>query len=191
MVGELPGIVCYFSFTVVFDVKSFLCDSISYYVFGIGYVCLLCNCSVVLPIYWIYVSVGCVVFIVVVCFGVVCYTVCAGMAIVPGGYLYVYCFYCRVGFVCLSGLCTVVVMSYVTRIDPTWVADVGTGVIRFLVSLQKTRAAYPVLLWQVAKDRLQSVFDCFVSTILLVCPHDLLPMCCFFLLSNTPGSYLL
>ena len=38
MVGELPGKLYYFSFTVVFDVTLFLCDPISYYVVGIGYV---------------------------------------------------------------------------------------------------------------------------------------------------------
>jgi hypothetical protein len=134
---------------------------------------------------------GCVVFIVVVCSGVALYIVCVGVAIVPGGKLYVYCCYCMVVVVCLPAFCIAVVMAYVPRIGPTWVADVGTGATRFLVSLQKTCAVYLELLGQVTKDQLQSVFVCYVSTILSVCPPDLLPMCSFFLLSNTPGSYLL
>jgi hypothetical protein len=137
------------------------------------------------------VSMGCVVFIVVVCSGVACYIVRVGVAIVPGGRLCVYCCCCMVVVVCLPALCIAVVMVYVPRIDPTWVVDVGTGAIRFLVSLQKTRAAYLEQHGQVTKDRLRSVFVCYVSTILSVCPPDLLPMCSFFLLSNTPGSYLL
>jgi hypothetical protein len=137
------------------------------------------------------VSKGCVVASIVVCFGVVCYIVCVGVAIVADGRLYVYSYYDRVVVGCLPGLCTAGVMSYVTRIDPTWVAVVGTGVIRFLVSLQKTRVTYPELHWQVTIDRSRSLPGCYFSTKQPVYPHCLLHVCSSYLLGSTPGFYLL
>jgi hypothetical protein len=107
---------------------------------------------------------GCVVSIVVVCSGVAIYIVCVGVAIVPGGKLYVYCCYCMVVVVCLPALCIAVVMAYVPRIGPTWVADVGTGATRFLVSPQKTHVAYLKLPGQVMRGRSRPLPGCYFST---------------------------
>ncbi len=48
---------------------------------------------------------------------------------------------------------TIGVMSYVSRISPTCVVVVGTGVVRFLVLLQKTHVVYLELHSQVVRDR--------------------------------------
>ena len=92
---------------------------------------------------------------------------------------------------CLLGLCTVCVMAYVTRIDPTLVVVVGTGVIRFFVFFQKTRVAYLELHSQVMKGRSRSLPDCYFSTKQPVYPHCLLHVCSFYLLGSIPGFYLL
>jgi hypothetical protein len=56
----------------------------------------------------------------------------------------------------LPGFGTIGVMSYVSRISPTFVVVVGTGVIRFLVLLQKTHVVYLELHSQVMRDRSRS-----------------------------------
>ena len=143
-----------------------------------------------LLIRWVLVFMGCYVVSNVVGFGVVCYVECVGVAIVAGGMLNVCCYVCMVVVLCLPGLCIGCVMSYVTRIDPTLGSVVGTGVIRFLVSPQKTRVAYLELHWQVVKGRSRSLPGCYFSTRQPVYPHCLLHVCSFYLLSSIPGFYL-
>ncbi len=53
----------------------------------------------------------------------------------------------------LPGFGTIGVMSYVSRISPTFVVVVGTGVVRFLVSLQKTHVVYSRLYLPVMTDQ--------------------------------------
>ena len=88
--------------------------------------------------------------IVVVGFGVVSYIICVGVSIGTVGRLSVYCWDCRDVVVLWPTLCIAGFMFSLTRIAPTWVVVVGTGVIRFLVSLQKNRVTYPVPRWLVA-----------------------------------------
>ena len=119
------------------------------------------------------------------------YIICVGVSIGTVGRLSVDCWDCRDVVVLWPTLCIAGLMFALTRIAPTWVVVVGTGVIRFLVSLQKNRVTYPVPRWLVAINRVHTVLVCYHATIFLICPHDPLRMCNFSLPSNIPGSYLL
>ena len=127
--------------------------------------------------------------IVVVGFGVVSYIICVGVSSTTVGRLSVYCWDCRDVVVLWPTLCIAGFMVSLTRIAPTWVVVVGTGVIRFLVSLQKNRVTYPVPRWLVAINRVHTVLVCYFATILLICLHGLLLVCNSSLPSSTPGSY--
>ena len=94
---------------------------------------------------------------IVVCFGVGCCVVCVRVATgIVGVFVFCSCFG-RGCVVCLVGFGTMGVMSDVSRIAPTFVAVVvGTGVVRFLVLLQKTHVVYLELHSQVMRDRSRS-----------------------------------
>jgi hypothetical protein len=80
----------------------------------------------------------------------------------------------------------------VSRIAPTFVAVVvGTGVVRFLVSPQKTHVVCLVLYLQVVTDRSRSLFGCYYARRQPVCLHSLLFSYSSFPLDSTPEFCLL
>ena len=111
-----------------------------------------------------------------------------GFAKLNVGMLAVCCMDSRDVVIWWSVLCTVVCVFFCTRIVPTWVVVVGTGVTRFLVFHQKTRATCLEPRVQVAIGQVHTVLVYYFATILLLCPHDPQHMCSFFPPSNIPGS---
>ena len=105
------------------------------------------------------------------------------------GMLAVYCLDSRDVVAWWSVLCTVVCEFFWTRIVPTWAVVVGTGVARFLVFHQKTRATCLEPRVQVAIGQVHIVLVCYFATILLICPHGPLLVYNSSLPSSTPGSY--
>jgi hypothetical protein len=87
-----------------------------------------------------------------------------------------------------SVLCSAVCAFFWTRIVPTWVVVVGTGVTRFLVFHQKTRAICLEPRVLVAIGQVHTVPVYYFATILLRCPHDPQLMCNFCPPSNKPES---
>jgi hypothetical protein len=84
------------------------------------------------------------------------------------------------------------VMYDVSRIAPTFVAVVvGTGVVRFLVSPQRTHVVYLVLCLQIVTGRSRYLFGCYYARRQLVCLHSLLLSYNSFLLSSILVFYLL
>ena len=78
-----------------------------------------------------------------------------------------------------------------SRIGPTSVVVVDTGVVRFLVSPQKTHAVYSVLLLQVVSDRSLSLSDCYFARRQSVYLRSLPLSYSFFLPDSTPTFCLL
>jgi hypothetical protein len=107
------------------------------------------------------------------------------------GMLAVYCLDSRDVMALWSVLCTVAWEFFWTRIVPTWAVVVGTGVARFLVFHQKTRATCQEPRVQVVTGQVHIVLVCYFATIFLRCPHGPLLMCSFCLPSSIPESYLL
>ncbi len=129
---------------------------------------------------------------IVVCFGVGCCVVCVRVATgIIGVFVVCSCF--GMGcVVCLSGFGTMGVMSDVSRIAPTFVVVVvGTGVVRFLVSPQKTHVVYLVLYLQVVTDRSRSLSDCYYARRQPVYLHSLPLSYSSFPLDSTPEFCLL
>ena len=107
------------------------------------------------------------------------------------GMLAVYCLDSRDVVAWWSVLCTVVWEFFWTRIVPTWAVVVGTGVARFLVFHQKTRATCQEPRVQVVTGQVHIVLVCYFATIFLRCPHDPLLMCNFCSPNSIPEFYLL
>jgi hypothetical protein len=107
------------------------------------------------------------------------------------GMLAVYCLDSRDVMAWWSVLCTVLWEFFWTRIVPTWAVVVGTGVARFLVFHQKTRATSQEPRVQVAIGQVHIVLVCYFAMIFLRCPHGPLLMCNSCLPNSIPESYLL
>jgi hypothetical protein len=129
---------------------------------------------------------------IVVYFGVECCVVrvrvATGIVVV-----FVFCSYFGMGcVVCLAGSGTMGVMYDVSRIVPTFVAViVGTGVVRFLVLLQKTHVVCSGLYLPVMTDRSRSLFGCYYARRQPVCLHSLLLSYSSCPLDSTPEFCLL
>jgi hypothetical protein len=78
-------------------------------------------------------------------------------------------------------------MFSLTRIVPTLAVVVGTGVTRFLVFHQKTRATCQEPRVQVVTGQVHIVLVCYYAMIFLRCPHDPLFVYNFCSPSNIPG----
>jgi hypothetical protein len=81
------------------------------------------------------------------------------------GMLAVYCFDSRDVVALWSVLCIVAGEFFWTRIVPTWAVVVGTGVARFLVFHQKTRATCQEPRVQVVTGQVHTVLVCYFATI--------------------------
>ena len=124
-------------------VALFLYDPIVYFVYGVGCMWLLLSYLVVLLVCWVYVFVDCGV-VIVGNLDVVGYIMFVYVSNTTTGMSFVYCLGCRGVVVMWPALGVAGFMFSLTRIGPTWVVVVGTGVTRFLVSLQRTRVTYLV-----------------------------------------------